>query len=69
MKNVYISLTVVLGLFVSSNSAAPVSENKHIAKRDEAELPCPSTLSGPSKSAYFGIYIFSLTHLLSLTSI
>ncbi|KAF9432584.1 hypothetical protein BGZ76_010598, partial [Entomortierella beljakovae] len=46
-SNTIISLTAVLGLLVSSSTAAPIT------RRDEAPVSCPSTLSGPSGNAYF----------------
>ncbi|KAF9900816.1 hypothetical protein EC991_006875 [Linnemannia zychae] len=47
MKNAMISLTVVLGLLVVANNAAP------IARRDDDADSCPATLRGPSGNAYF----------------
>ncbi|KAG0268330.1 hypothetical protein BGZ95_002502 [Linnemannia exigua] len=47
MKNTVVSLTIVLGLLVVANNAAP------IARRDDDAASCPATLRGPSGNAYF----------------
>lgn len=55
--NTIISLTVVLGLLISSSNAAPIAEKREpIKRRQDAVQACPGTLRGPSGNAYFGMY-------------
>ncbi|KAG0241670.1 hypothetical protein BGX31_000973, partial [Mortierella sp. GBA43] len=52
--NTIISLTVVLGLLISSSNAAPIAEKREpIKRRQDAVQACPGTLRGPSGNAYF----------------
>ncbi|KAK3827604.1 MAG: hypothetical protein J3Q66DRAFT_408598 [Benniella sp.] len=50
-SNTILSLTVVLGLLISTN-AAPIAGKRAPVKRQDAQA-CPGTLQGPSGNAYF----------------